>query len=185
MDARTGCSSQDRGGVMAVREAICRNCATDFEFAARGGVARPLCQHCESTYKWCSSCGYALVHQAFNTAPRNRDGLEAKCKHCKAAGLRDRRARGYRSDPRSLRASKLKSRYGLSLGQWDEMVIAHGGRCAICDKPSPDIHVDHCHRTGAIRGLLCPPCNKGLGHFKDDVDRIMSAVAYLLTDSEG
>lgn len=56
-------------------------------------------------------------------------------------------------------------KYGLSLPQWDALLVAHCGRCAICARPMPiDINVDHDHATGRVRGLLCTPCNISVGH---------------------
>lgn len=61
------------------------------------------------------------------------------------------------------------------------MLEAQGGVCAICRRPSDPapLHVDHDHRTGAIRGLLCSPCNTAIGLLGDDPDRMMAAAAYL------
>lgn len=77
----------------------------------------------------------------------------------------------------------LKKNYGLTVEQYDKMVVDQGGLCAICGKtPSGKrklLCVDHCHRSGQIRGLLCLSCNCGLGYFKDSVDLLKKAVVYL------
>ncbi|MEU7890254.1 endonuclease VII domain-containing protein [Microbispora bryophytorum] len=63
------------------------------------------------------------------------------------------------------------------------MFVEQGGRCAICDQFLSDSQkrpaIDHDHMTGVIRGLLCDPCNKGLGHFRDRLDVMRRAVEYL------
>lgn len=61
------------------------------------------------------------------------------------------------------------------------MLAAQGGRCAIC-RQEPGrraLDVDHSHETGAVRGLLCELCNKGLGCFRDSLDALRRAVVYL------
>lgn len=64
------------------------------------------------------------------------------------------------------------------------MCDAQGGVCAICMKVDPDGHnlsVDHDHTTGAVRALLCKPCNIGLANFREDQDALIAAAAYLKT----
>lgn len=57
---------------------------------------------------------------------------------------------------------------------------SQGGRCAICKQPSEkSLHLDHCHETQRLRGLLCRDCNLGLGFFKDDPKRLQEAIDYL------
>lgn len=79
---------------------------------------------------------------------------------------------------------KLKE-YGLTLVDFDAMMEAQQGRCRICDrefdsqvKPLQP-HVDHCHATGKVRGILCFTCNTGLGKFNDNVEWLRAAVLYL------
>jgi len=77
----------------------------------------------------------------------------------------------------------------LSRAQWVEQTVAdlreqQGGRCAICGAPEEEapkkrLHVDHCHTSNRIRGLLCSRCNVGLGQFKDDPGRLLAAIEYL------
>lgn len=64
------------------------------------------------------------------------------------------------------------------------MLAAQGGACAICQTPPEDprgyrMHVDHCHSTGQVRGILCGPCNRGIGNLDDDPERCIAAAEYL------
>lgn len=80
----------------------------------------------------------------------------------------------------------IKQRYGLTREQFDAVWTAQDGRCAICKDDiaqEPGLRMnaatDHCHVSGRVRGLLCQPCNRGLGHFRDRLDLLEAAVAYL------
>ncbi len=86
--------------------------------------------------------------------------------------------------------TRLLSKYGITRSQWTAMYEQQGGLCAICGRTlSAELTtrvgsgiktcVDHCHETGAVRGLLCDHCNKGLGSFRDKIDLLRSAVGYL------
>lgn len=78
------------------------------------------------------------------------------------------RERGRKNHPLKRRGWKLKQKYGISLAQYDEMYAAQGGVCGICGKPQiRDLHVDHCHVTEKIRGLLCGTCNLALNNVVD------------------
>lgn len=61
------------------------------------------------------------------------------------------------------------------------MLAAQDGVCAICKQtPEGQWNIDHCHDTGAVRGLLCSPCNIGIGQLGDDPERVRAALEYLL-----
>lgn len=83
------------------------------------------------------------------------------------------------------RNSKRKKRYakiGISEEGFQELLRRQHGRCAICRaKPKDGIRlaVDHDHKTGKVRGLLCKHCNQALGHFRDDPIRLQKAISYL------
>jgi hypothetical protein len=82
------------------------------------------------------------------------------------------------------RTSYLKTQYGITPEIYDAMLAAQFGCCAICGSESPGrggkyFHVDHCHTTQAVRGLLCNACNIGLGYFRDDATVMASALTYL------
>lgn len=61
---------------------------------------------------------------------------------------------------------------------------AQGGRCLICDQIPDKIVVDHDHRTGVVRGLLCGPCNRALGHLRDQPGLCLAAAEYLRGSTE-
>src|SRR5207253_2176895 len=71
----------------------------------------------------------------------------------------------------SNRRSHLKRTFGLTIEQYESMLAAQGGGCAICGRPPREdisLHVDHDHETGRVRGLLCFDCNATLGKAADD-----------------
>jgi hypothetical protein len=83
---------------------------------------------------------------------------------------------------RSLNRNKWDMRskkYGVSIEVLAEMDKKQEGRCAICQREYKTPHLDHCHVTGKVRGLLCSACNKGLGFFGDELDHLQAAVNYL------
>lgn len=95
------------------------------------------------------------------------------------------------ASPRALRkARSLKHWYGITLPVYNALLEAQNHRCALCleafgdgDKRMPA--VDHDHETGAIRGLIHQDCNRGLGHFDDDPDKLEAAARYLRTARTG
>lgn len=80
------------------------------------------------------------------------------------------------------RKSRLRTKFGVTIEQYDEMLRAQGGRCAIClDLPSSKrrLAIDHNHQTGAVRGLLCGQCNTMLGKSRDSIEILLKGVGYL------
>lgn len=77
---------------------------------------------------------------------------------------------------------KLLKRYGLTIEQWEAMRDSQNGLCAICEQPPSkerDFHVDHCHQTGRVRGLLCVRCNTSLAWFERVQGRVGRVMKYL------
>lgn len=87
----------------------------------------------------------------------------------------------------------LLTNYGITLAEYRIMLAAQDGRCEICGTSETDYRrikdgkvvemtfaVDHDHRTGEVRGLLCSKCNKGLGLFNDDPELLKVALGYLV-----
>ena len=117
---------------------------------------------------------------------------KCRCKRCKA-GLREYRFKNLDkfnaakkryelNHPDTYTNSQLKYKFGITLSQFNEMSKQQNDCCLICNKPETNgnrLSVDHCHKTGKIRGLLCDSCNVGLGRFKDDKTILEQAVKYL------
>lgn len=90
-------------------------------------------------------------------------------------------------NPAHIRHKSLLWNFGLTLAEYQEMLLSQKGVCAICGNPETDVRagkvralaVDHCHTTGKIRELLCRGCNQGLGNFGEDLNRLVNAIAYL------
>jgi hypothetical protein len=78
------------------------------------------------------------------------------------------------------RKSNLKWSYGITPEDYDKMFAEQNGRCAICGNESTKrLCVDHDHKTGKIRGLLCFDCNKALGFIHDDIRIVENIILYL------
>lgn len=112
----------------------------------------------------CSECREVKPIEAFH-----RGGKRGR-KHCCAVCLSARRAGTHTrwKSPEIRRRQKLSYEYGITEEQYDRMLAAQGGRCAICqEEPNGGkLFVDHCHSTKAVRGLLCVGCNTLLGGYE-------------------
>lgn len=88
----------------------------------------------------------------------------------------------YKSGPifsQMLFRNRLKSRYSLTVKEFGLMLVQQHGLCAICLRAPKHWHIDHCHDTGKVRGLLCGPCNMALGLFQDNQVALRKALDYL------
>ena len=159
----------------------------------------------------CSKCGVEKEVSAFHRCKRNKDGYSHQCKDCVNAysrnwlankpgyntannqkwraknrgHVRKKRVEEYQRDKKKVAALSrkwlLRRQYNLTLKQYDEMLKAQGGVCAICgeDNGERNLVVDHNHETNKIRGLLCTKCNAALGLLGDDLPGLLAAASYL------
>ncbi|KPI16302.1 Recombination endonuclease VII [Actinobacteria bacterium OK074] len=137
----------------------------------------------EPDAKECGKCRRNLPLASFARDRNRRDGLQVHCRECVAqygaAHYRRRReAEGKAVRAVEGRADHLKRNYGLTEAERDAMVVSQRGLCVICLK-APAVHVDHCHETGRVRGVLCFNCNSAIGKLGDDPDAVRRAAAYL------
>lgn len=95
----------------------------------------------------------------------------------------------YEQNKRAKRNSTLKVKYGITIEEYESMLNSQNNKCAICHNvnfhinsstnKTTNLAVDHCHKTGRVRGLLCMICNRVIGMFNDDVLRLENAIKYL------
>jgi hypothetical protein len=116
--------------------------------------------------KRCRRCGTLRPLDRF--APRR-----ATCRECINADARAKGRSTYTSDRQRL------YEYGMTRDEFDARVTQQAGRCPICEASPAMLVVDHDHRTGMVRGLLCGPCNRALGHLQDRPDLCRAAAGYL------
>ncbi len=88
------------------------------------------------------------------------------------------------NNPRKARSSVLFRTYGITLEDYERFLEKQNGGCAICGAETADasgrrLHVDHCHSTGRVRGLLCRDCNTILGYSNDQIEILQRAISYL------
>lgn len=103
-----------------------------------------------------------------------------QCKVCE----RSRSQTRYRKNAKRMKETRygktIQRLYGITQSEYDDRWIAQNGLCPVChQKPNDKLHIDHCHKTGKVRGLLCRKCNLGLGYFEDDILRLENAIKYL------
>jgi hypothetical protein len=137
--------------------------------------------------KKCAKCKATKLRACdFHRSARAADGLRSRCKECEGEDQRIRVANNPAARAASSRAYALKSRYDISVSEYDRLLALQGGKCAICGRPPGRVRlaVDHDHKSGAVRGLLCGRapkrnCNQGLGYFSDSPERLRAAADYL------
>jgi hypothetical protein len=160
--------------------------------------------------KWCNTCFELKSLEDFYRSAGMRDGHRNDCKSCNLAAKQarydadpakaiervrvwqkanrdrvnesNRRLNSTPERKRKQRDSYYRRTFGMSADEFDAMLEAQGGVCALCgERPEREasLHVDHCHETGAVRGILCLSCNQGLGKFRESAELLERAAAYL------
>jgi hypothetical protein len=130
--------------------------------------------------KFCKSCRTAKPMSGFY---RHGAYRYATCKECVRLKTKHRRENPDLADKHRKQSfsANVKSRYGITVDRYNE-IMGRGklNGCAICGSKDPvRFHLDHCHVSGKIRGVLCQGCNIGLGGFKDNPASIELAASYL------
>jgi hypothetical protein len=156
----------------------CKQCAADRSEASRR--KRGIKQRRESPVpvpdglKWCPDCETVKPLAEFARTRATASGYHSYCLPCHNARGNETRQRLYGGS----REYHLRRRYGVGQAEFDELPAARSGRCAICGVENPQ-HLDHDHRTGRVRGILCFNCIGGLGQFRDDPGLLAGAYMYL------
>jgi len=144
--------------------------------------------------KTCSSCKKYLSMKFFYKSSVQSGGFQAFCKDCNRKYMSEYYHKKISKDIEkrrlSSRSTRLKSKYNITIEQYNQMLENQNHTCAICNKKETqrsnpkgnidNLRVDHCHTSGLIRGLLCSKCNFGIANFNDSLETITSALHYIL-----
>ena len=143
--------------------------------------------------KTCTVCKQLKNLSEFYAESRVKDGKQAKCKTCVGqitAEYRKKNPEIYRKaslkhwnklDDKKKHARWIK-RYGVTPEMYLDMFNQQNGTCKICEEKcvsGQSLSIDHCHKTNAVRGLLCKKCNSALGMLNDNIKFFESAITYL------
>lgn len=114
----------------------------------------------------CKKCSNARSMARF----RNMTPSEKKAEYDKRTSRYSKRVRKNWS---------LKEKFGITIDQYEQMIVDQDSKCYICEDLLIKPHVDHCHKTNRVRKLLCVRCNTGLGSLRDDVSIMEKCIAYI------
>ena len=141
--------------------------------------------------KHCYMCNLWLPFSSFYRTKSNPDGLTYRCIKCSAIYNKSRK-----KDPDRMRDQRLRREYGITQKQYERMLEDQGGVCKSCGQPEKRkyygpkrerrgaegrpmlLHIDHDHKTGDVRGLLCHACNTALGQMEESPERIKKLLLY-------
>lgn len=186
---------------------VCRTCknANGARYRARKreqyrAQHATLDQQDDARLKKCCRCQVEKPLRDFNRNSTTRDGRQSFCRSCTRAAyggdrytaqrqryrdenrelIRARQRAAYLANPEKWRAENRLRKYGVTEADVLAMLEHQTHQCGICYDPiGINAHVDHDHKTGKVRGLLCTRCNTMLGHARDDLSHLTSAFAYL------
>jgi len=155
----------------------CTSCGKKRTYTSKQVVAKSKGNNCKSCANSMSNGGTGLSYDK---------GGNRLCAHCKKNRARSNNSLCQPCSSTDLskrfQARYRYERYGVNKEWFD---ARFKGSCEICDKEISvsETHIDHCHSTNKVRGLICGLCNKGLGQFKDNLELLKRAVNYLETNS--
>ena len=154
--------------------------------------------------KWCYGCKAIRPNVVFTKNSASKDGLSSECRPCKKIRaknyytkniekIKDKaktaaarlRARAYTRTPKARRTifnGHLKRKFGITADQYEGMFRRQNGACAICrgiNLNGKRLCVDHDHRTGIVRALLCDVCNTTLGKVGESIEILTALSEYI------
>jgi hypothetical protein len=151
--------------------------------------------------KECSICKESFPLSNFYKAAKTPDKLQYNCIPCTKSTVKrsyeanrqrviDKSARWRKNNPERVQEigyeARLKKNFGMTLEGYNQILQSQNGKCLICGSSGRggrskrfQLFVDHCHKTGKVRGLLCMKCNSAIGYFDEDIARMKSAISYI------
>lgn len=161
----------------------------------RCSAITPLDQFCKNKLRkdglayYCKPCREVFKRRSESKRPTHYREVVEKWHKDNPERVRQLKQKWSDRNPEKRAAAHRRRRYNITQAQYDQMLQDQSERCAICGikpdyKPRQKgekrlLHVDHCHKTGRVRGLLCWKCNMGLGSLNDDPRILALAIEYL------
>lgn len=154
----------------------CKDCATPITQPATGGrmVRCAPCGARRRKQQW---------RQRYAASPEIRAAGVQRVQAWRGALTPEQRTpEKIEAEKRREREYRLQRKYGIGVDEFDALLAAQDGRCAICGTDAPNgqgWQVDHDHESGAVRGILCFGCNVSIGHLNDNPALLRAAAAYI------
>ena len=144
------------------RQHYCKECMNEIAMERNGGRKFSKLNHTD-THRQCRSCLSLISKEDMRKQGKY---FRSNCNPCENERIREH---------------QLENKYGISLKEYNTLLDAQDGVCAICFgvEKNKKLSVDHNHDTGEVRGLLCHKCNSGIGLLGDKVDALQRAIDYL------
>lgn len=127
--------------------------------------------------KRCTFCKREKEIEDFSRGKSNKDGFRGHCKKCRAKEERIYKLL-HKEQTQKQRIKEKLIKYGLTIEEYIQLFKNQNGKCAICEKEM-NLSIDHNHKNGKIRGLLCRNCNFGIGFMEDSTRLLEKAIKYL------
>jgi len=166
----------------------CRRCQENLP-VDRFQMNHRSCISCEDLelagLKRCSACREVKACEDFYMRSSRTGARDYQCKTCRSAASKARNANP--AQKLLSRDVSYRNKYGIGVVEVEAMFARQSGCCAICKEPqrASRLHVDHDHKTGRIRALLCLKCNSMLGLCSERTEILKSAISYLERYSDG
>lgn len=171
---------------------ICTKCKTEQDYSCFDTRSRNR----GTFHSWCKTCSriYRKEYRDKNIERHRKVSRDWHKNHITQS--HENRRKWAKLNPEKLRNKSLRLKYGITLELYNKMLLDQNNLCAICKQTQKAVinketnnkirllSVDHCHKTGIVRGLLCNHCNHGLGHFMDNPYLLEAAAQYLKRDSK-
>lgn len=145
------------------------------------------CKKCGNTLRYTSMTGCVSCTRE-NSSFRNKSGIQKEYIQKNREKINAYNRKAYHSltpeEKKKRNRSQQVALYGLTLDQYDAMLLEQNGLCALCGYPETNpkksnMCIDHDHNTGKVRELLCDRCNRGIGAFDDNIHLLEKAILYL------